>query len=216
MKAEEIVGQIDKLVSHYEALKRRSQYDDLSDLGEESKVIVVRLHAAIDRLVPRGTTYANEMASIENDPVHVRIPIYVGILRALRDDMNDGWLETIAELLHADTFADFLDQASELLDKGYKDAAAVVAGSTCESHIRLLCTKCSVDLKLPSGAPKKADVLNAELVKAGAYNTVQQKAITAWLAIRNASAHAQYDAYGKAQVADVINSVRDFIKRHPV
>ena len=42
-KREELIAQIDKLIHEYEALRGRAQYDDISDLKDESNSIVVRL-----------------------------------------------------------------------------------------------------------------------------------------------------------------------------
>ncbi|URN07141.1 hypothetical protein LUW74_29980 [Actinomadura madurae] len=209
------IDQIDRLIQEYETLRKQARHDDLSDLPEESQVIVVRLRAALARLRPADTPYAQEMSAVAHEKPHIRIPVYVGILRALKADMLEGWLEGISELLHAQTFADLLDQSNELLNKAYKDPAAVVAGSTLEAHIRLLCDKYGVSLQQASGNPKKADTMNADLVKAGAYNGLQQKAVTAWLAIRNASAHGEYTKYDQGQVANMLQGVRDFIIRNP-
>jgi hypothetical protein len=57
--------------------------------------------------------------------------------------------------------------------------------------------------------------MNADLVKAGAYNNLQQKAVTGWLAIRNAAAHGDYAKYTREQVVAMISSVRDFILNYP-
>lgn len=218
LNVNDLTTQIDRLIGEFEALRGRAKYPDISDLHDESDAIVVRLRAALERLAPGPSPYAKERDAITNDhnnSTALRIRLYVGILRALRADANDGWLEGIAELLHADTFGDFLDQAAELVDKGYKDAAAVVAGSALEAHIRLLCAKYGISTELSSGQAKKADTMNADLVKAGAYNTLQQKAITGWLAIRNAAAHGEYAKYNKEQAISMVSSVRDFIIRYP-
>ena len=57
--------------------------------------------------------------------------------------------------------------------------------------------------------------MNAELVKASAYDNLQQKAVSSWQAIRNAAAHGEYDKYTREQVLNMISSVRDFILAHP-
>lgn len=215
MDTRDFITQIDSLINVYESLRGRSQHDDLSDLEDDSKAIVVRLRAAITRLVPGPNPYTHEMQAVEEDPIHVRIPVYVGILRALKADIAEGWMTGVAELLHASTFDDFLDQSNELLVKGYKDPAAVVAGSALEAHIHLLCARHGVGVHLPGGQPKKADTMNADLVKAGAYNGLQAKSVTAWLGIRNASAHGDYGQYDKNQVRGMVDAVRDFISRHP-
>jgi hypothetical protein len=215
VKLDEITAQIDRLLSEYAGLRSRSQYDDISDLKDESDAFVVRLRAALDRLVPGSNSYAKEMLAVESKPRHIRIRVYIGILRALRADVNDGWLQGVAEILHAESFDDLLDQSAELSGKGYKDASAVIAGAALESHLRLLSGKYGVSIQLPSGQPKKADVLNADLVKTGAYNNLQQKSVTAWLGIRNAAAHGEYAKYDDRQVSGMITSVRDFIARYP-
>jgi hypothetical protein len=58
----------------------------------------------------------------------------------------------------------------------YKDAAAVIAGSTLEEHLRKLAQKNGVAIEKADGAPKKADALNADLAGAGAYNKLEQRA----------------------------------------
>jgi hypothetical protein len=213
-----VSAQVDKLLAEYESLQARSQYDDLSDLEIESNAFIVRLRSAIGRLAPPRSTYTTEMLAAAKDTRNStgeKIKIYVGILCALRADANEGWLTAIVELLHADTFSDFLDQATELADKDYQNAAAVVAGSTLEAHIRLLCQKHGISILLPSGRPMNADSMNAALAKSSVYNNLQQKEITSWQAIRNAAAHGEYEKYTKVQVNNMIRSVRDFMLRYP-
>lgn len=213
-----LMAQIDKIQHEYGQLRQKSRYDDLSDLRVESDSYVVRLRAAIERLAPDPSTYMAEMravASDKNNSTAAKIRIYMGILTALRADLADGWLENVTELLHADTFDDFLSQSTELFGKGYQNAAAVVAGSTLEAHIRLLCKKRGINTTLSSGQTMSADRINAELVKASAYNSLQQKAVASWQAIRNAAAHGEYDKYSKEQVANMISAVRDFMLHYP-
>ena len=54
-------------------------------------------------------------------------------------------MDSLAALAHAEVFADFLEMAQHLLDVGYKDAAAVIAGSALEAHLRQLAVKTGVD-----------------------------------------------------------------------
>ena len=94
--------------------------------------------------------------------------------------------------------------STELLQKGFKDAAAVLCGSVLESHLRLLCSKHGVPTATASGAPKKADVMNADLVKAAVYNKLQQKQVTADLGIRNSAAHGKYDEHASGDVTGML------------
>jgi hypothetical protein len=139
-----------------------------------------------------------------------------GFVRALGADVEAGYTQTLEELVHADLFSDFLDRAEDLQRAGHKDAAAVIAGSTLEEHLRKLATKNGVAVERPDGAPIKADTLNGELRTAGVYNQLELKSVTAWLGVRNSAAHGQYDEYDHPQVASLLQGVvRDFMVRHP-
>jgi hypothetical protein len=103
----------------------------------------------------------------------------------------------------------------ELYARGYKDAAAVITGTTLEHHLRNLAVKCGVPTQRGNGAPQRSDALNNALASAGVYNRLQQKCITAWLDLRNKSVHGRYSTYDAAQVLTMIRDVRDFMTRFP-
>jgi len=86
----------------------------------------------------------------------------MGVLESLRADVEMGYLRSQRELLHGELFGDFLEMAQHLLDEGYKDAAAVIAGSTLEAHLRQPCVKSGVSVEFESNSsvtPKKAERL---------------------------------------------------------
>ena len=221
--SEALVSQLDDIIKTYQQLRGRSKYDDLSDLkGPETHKLLTRARAAVERVSGRKSVYTRQVdAAIEkygsSNPYN--IPILGGIVEALKDDLLAGYLRTIQELIHAELFADFLEMASHLLNEGYKDAAAVVAGSALESHLRQLGEKNRIDIDYTTSkgdlAPKKADRLNADLAKEDVYSKLDQKNITAWLELRNKAAHGNYDEYGTQQVSLMITGIRDFITRIP-
>ena len=108
----------------------------------------------------------------------------------------------------------FIEMAKQLAKSGYKDAAAVICGSTLESHLRELCKKYGIATEV-GGRPKKADRMNAELAKATAYSALDQKIVTAWLGLRNEAAHGEYSVYDEKQVDDLISGAEHFIARTP-
>ncbi len=175
-----------------------------------------RMHAAILRWSAPADSYRRDVEQIEALPgaIRYRAMQLVGVLRALRDDYAAGYLRTVEELVHADLFADFLEMADELLARGYKDAAAVIIGSVLEEHLRNLAGMLGVSVTVGK-AHKKADTINADLTKAGAYNKLEQKSVTAWLGLRNDAAHGNYGNYDRSQVATLLTSVREFMTRHP-
>ena len=201
----EIVAQIDRALKLYDEHRQRSKYDDLSDLGEdihqEIKAIVT---ATIERLAPPGSKYrgALEMTLIRQ----------AGSLRALRRDYDEGYLSSVQGLIRAEVFSDFLEMAEHLLETRYKDPAAVLVGGVLEEHLRALCTARSIGVEV-SGRPKKAEAMNSELVATGVYNKLDQKNVTAWLDLRNKSAHAHYTEYTSEQVTTMLSGVREFAAR---
>jgi hypothetical protein len=208
------ITQLDACLADYDAARGRSKHGDMSDLpDDELRAGITRCAAAIDRLTPPHSPYVAQAQKVGGFPGEVWAAT-AGVVRALRADYEAGYMQTVEELIHADVFADFLDMADELYAKNYKDPAAVIAGSVLEEHLRKLAVANRVAIET-GGKPKKADTINADLVKAGVYNKLVQKQITAWLGLRNDAAHGHYDQYDAGQVAALIRDVRDFMVRHP-
>ncbi len=215
---ERAITQIDSVLEQIGAARASAKYDDLSDLGSSKLTELATLAtAALDRLTPPKSAYRPDSIDLGSNSKFVghRLQAYEGALRALRTDIANGYMRSAIELVHAAVFSDFLDMAEHLLSSGYKDAAAVIIGSTLEEHLRKLAEKSGVAVVEASGKPLKSDVVNAGLVKADAYNTLQQKGVTAWLGLRNDAAHGHYDRYDERQVASLLRDVRDFMIRHP-
>jgi hypothetical protein len=215
---EAAISQIDAVLAAATEARGRSQYDDLSDLGSENDKLVTMCAATVQRLAPIGSVYAKTIESATaqwQSQNHMVLPSAIGALEALRADYEAGNLASLPELIHAELFADFLEMADHLLDGGYKDAAAVIAGSTLEGHLRQLAEKTGIPTTNQDGSPLKADRLNADLTKAEAYDKTDQKSVTAWLGLRNHSAHGEYDKYEAGQVGPMIAGIRDFIRRKP-
>lgn len=140
----------------------------------------------------------------------------IAILEAIRSEIAGGWLSSLKGLIAAELFSDFLDMADHLLESGYKDAAAVIAGSVLEEHLRQLCIKSSIPIEERRDdrmVPHKADRLNAQLVSAQVYGKLDQKLVTAWLDLRNNAAHGGDQAYNSEQVARCLAGVTEFLAR---
>jgi hypothetical protein len=218
LPADNVVTQLDVLLSEIEPMIH------LRDNGtpwihdeQKARQARTRVLAAVDRLTPSGSSYRRDASAVDGQSGYdgYIAPKLAGILRALREDYAAGYMQTIENLIHANLFADFLEMADELVGKGYKDAAAVIAGSTLEEHLRKLAVRSGVDAETPDGKPRKADTINADLVKAESYGKLDQKSVTAWLGLRNDAAHGHYENYDRAQVEALIRDVRSFMQRHP-
>ena len=139
-----------------------------------------------------------------------------GILRAVKQEIDGGWLFSLKGLVSAEIFGDFLEMAQYLLSEGYKDPAAVMIGGVLEEHLRNLCVKNGIQpfvLKGDKEVAKKADTMNNELAAAGVYGKLEQKNVVAWLDLRNKAAHGLYSEFRKEQVETMDAGVTDFIIR---
>ena len=131
----------------------------------------------------------------------------VAVFRAAKDDYEGGYLFNVATLVKAEVLADAIDQARELLEKGYKDPAAVLGRVSLEVSLKDLCTRHGVH-------HAKLDKMNADLYKSGIYNLAKQKQITAWADLGNKAAHGDWSEYTQPDIDDMIDGVDRFIADH--
>ena len=211
-------AEIEALIQEYDAARKQSQHDDASDVISNVRVkqMQTRCLAAIERAAGRNSVYYEQARAILESRCHSwgHLAGLIGVADSLLHNIRAGYLKTLEELLHGEMFGDFLEMAQYLLDSGYKDAAAVVAGSTLEAHLKQLCKKSGIPVDV-AGKPKKAHIINGELTAERVYPKLDQKSVIAWLDLRNSAAHGDYGAYDRGQVNLLISAVRDFITRVP-
>ncbi len=141
---------------------------------------------------------------------YVDVATSVAMLKAAKDDYTLGMLFDARAVIQAEVFDDFLEQAEHLLQQGYYQPAAVVAGAVLEDGLRKLCSRKAIALP---DAPK-LDRMNADLAKAGVYNRLWQKNITALADLRNKAAHGQWEQFTEADVKNMLQQVRSFMATH--
>jgi hypothetical protein len=193
----------DKLYFQYKSKHvnhRGAGYSD-EERDRDQSELQWTLMATIERLAPPGSIYRKMFPQDIHD--------LFGVVKSLRTAWEAGYLDTVRELIHGETFADFLDMADHLLKESYKDAAAVIAGGVLEQHLRALCVKHGV-----SPVPGNLNALNTALYHK-AYESDWMKQITAWGDIRNNAAHGHYDKVKAEMVEPMVASIRTFISMHP-
>lgn len=126
------------------------------------------------------------------------------IFLATKDDFEGGYLSSVRTLVQADVFDSELEQAEELLKNGYHIAAAVIAGVVLETYLRELCTRESI-------VPRNLNKMNADLTKAGVFNLLISKQITALADIRNSAAHGKIENFTKSDVRKMISDIKDLL-----
>lgn len=179
-----------------------SALDKDGNISEQDAIrIITRSRNLVYKIAENDSPYVQEVdyASSESWSSSYKAEIIIGVLLGLKDELSIGALNSVPELIRGELFENFLEMAEYLANEGYKDAAAVIAGSSLEAHLRRLAKKYDIGIEIiESGAKpryKKAEIINQELYKANVYSPLDQKQITAWLDLRNNAAHGNYSNY---------------------
>ncbi len=83
----------------------------------------------------------------------------------------------------------------------------MIAGVVLETTLRDMCSRNGIEYA-------SLDKMNTDLAKAGIYNLLQQKRITALADIRNSAAHGRPDKFGEDDVSSMIRDVLAFVSTH--
>lgn len=219
MKVDDLVKRVDQLIiMGQEVLATRRHMDwggDFIDSGLMGGFRSASL-SFIERIYGSSHPHFSEVKEGADGSRPSDAEKCIAVLRAMRSEIEGGWLFSIKGLITAEVFADFIEMAEHLLDAGYKDPAAVMCGGVLEEHLRQLCLKHKIEtviLRDGKEVPKKADTLNADLARAEIYTKLDQKMIIGWLDLRNKAAHGQYDEYTADQVKNLLSSVVEFTAR---
>lgn len=221
-----MLADLDRVLDAYKLTRGQTPNSSLS-YSTVSQVVSSAL-SVIERISGRNSSYTRQAQgfashhNLINADLNERMNALhkiKGVIDSLREDIVADAIEDIEELIHGELFGDFLEMASHLHSEGYKDAAAVIAGSSLEAHLRQLCIKNGIDVTrlAPDGSTpaKKVEQLNTDLASTSVYSKADQKWVTAWLALRNNAAHGKYDQYEKGEVGYLISGIQDFIRRNP-
>lgn len=134
----------------------------------------------------------------------------VGILRAVREDLQDSYLTDVRTLVSADVFTDFLDMAGHLLEREYKDPAASLCGAVLEQGLRRIATKRGVKVR----ENDNLNTLNQKLAAKDVYPRLVQKRLAVWTDVRNAADHGKFSSYSKSDVVEMHAGVSSFLAQH--
>jgi hypothetical protein len=218
------IDQLQKILDEYLKLTQRpNQSYDLSNNSslDELTELVSKSKSAIARIVGVNSEYYKDVLDSvsKNTDTGYKLMKVIGIVKALKSDLVNDYLKSYSEIIHSEIFSDYLEMAYHLAEEGYKDPAAVLAGSTPESHLKELCKSQNIEIETKNSngklIVKKADLLNSDLAKTKCYTLTYQKQITAWLDLRNNAAHGNYIKYTTEEVNLMIAGIRNFLLSHP-
>ena len=131
----------------------------------------------------------------------------MGILQAVLEDIDQGFIETVRQLIAAELFSDFFEQAEHLLDNGYKAPAASLAGAALENGLRSIAHRNGIQVR------EKEDLstLNKKLADKESYTRLVQRRVQVWTDVRNLADHGKFDDFGEKDVRDLIEGAQSFL-----
>lgn len=191
----------------------------------EYEKIVSGAKNLLNQLLGRSSEYYNAIEKILTDEISSldtskdTVERIYGLLHTVKDELNAGYMDNLSELVHSDIFSNYFEMAEELLAKSYKDAAAVIIGTSLEVHLKNLSNKNSIPIETKNSKgnliKKSANIINLDLKKAEVYNEIMKKQIDTWQGIRNSAAHGDYQDYSIEQVQSMKEGVLKFILEYP-
>lgn len=131
-----------------------------------------------------------------------------GIIQSILTDYEKGTLYKYEFLISGNIFDNILEQATELNENNFKDAAAVMVRTVVESSLKKLAIANEINTK------QAAADLNTKLKDKNVYDKVQHSEIQSWLHLGNYAAHGDFDKYDKNRISRLIDDVQIFINEH--
>lgn len=164
-------------------------------------------------LLPAGHVYLVQFEQLTHyptgvdsaGPVDENRDAGVGVLTALKADIDAGALTGLRDLVSAELFGDFLDMASHLEGEGYTYAAATLAGAVLEDSLRRTLTERGLK------ATGNLESMNQVALDAKQYGPAVHGQVKVWIAIRNSAAHGKWDDIDPTQVRTMIDGIRGFL-----
>jgi len=218
--SQKILNRYEQLIEEAESIKSliKTEYSEYSgsyeDLGEDGNAQYLQWKVKVKNLLTlscgensvhcKEFVLAEEVKNFDTNPRVIKR--LLPILKAAHDDLKNGFLVSFKQIVQAEVFDSELEQAKSLLESGYKNPSAVIAGVVLETAIKELSLNHGIELDR-----KKLTHLNDELAKLGVYNKLQQKRITALADIRNNAAHGDYDQFTKDDVTGMIEDIERFL-----
>lgn len=132
------------------------------------------------------------------------------ILQSLKEDIENGYLQTYRQQLSAEFVGDLIEQAEHLHENGFYQAATSIAGAALESGLREVATSNGITLR----GREDLNALSDKLKNGGVINELERKQMSFLIGVRNAADHAEFDDVSPNDVTRMVRDVRDLLAKH--
>jgi hypothetical protein len=175
----------------------------------------------LDQIIPKQSVHRATVETfnkLKNTPNSLQSG--VSFLKSIRDDLQTGFLDSLASEIESEVAADLLGQAARLFEETPQEithvAAAVLAGAVLEKGLRSLCEQLTPPEPTngAAGQPLTMNPLIDALKRRGLLNEVSASQLRAWAAIRNSAAHGRTDQFTREQAHAMMSGVITFLAQH--
>lgn len=142
----------------------------------------------------------------------------ISLLTAIKDDLEQGFLDILSGQIEAEVAADYMGQAEGLLTEGASGKfnhvpAAVLSGAVLEKELRTLYYQQQPPIATVDAKDKRMTLapLIDGLKKAGVFNEAKAKQLRGWAAIRNHAAHGEFDQFTRTDVEQMLQGIISFL-----
>ena len=188
----------------------------------EFQEIVVKVRSLTNTLLGDSDRGREVADAIQNRIRISRTPsdleFYIGTLRGLKDDYENGFLDNLEEMIVANISSDYMAQVEEILTEGESDTydhifAAVICGAVLEDALRRLCQRQTppISTRRQNDKPKRLDAMIPELQNAKVYNALKADQLRSWAKVRNHAAHGEFSQFKRSDVEHMVKGVRNFL-----
>jgi hypothetical protein len=206
-----IIKRIDELISKAELVLSTEETTRFGKRLDNKLFVEWKTGALnlISNLLGKEHVYFQSFLEVKySEPRDVRNGL--GVLNALREDYEQGFLTEMNTLIMGEVFTDFLDMAEHLLENNYKDPAASLIGAVLEDGLKKIADNNGIGYKKRGGIAG----LNDKLKEAGVYNPLVHKKVDVWREIRNKADHAEFGEYDKNDVEEMLKGVLNFLSEN--
>lgn len=236
-----ILGRFDTLIADGEAILRTAEdipavyeYSDLNHRQYESRAGYKKLNwshyvewraksaTLLCYVLPKDHVHEASAKNLPNlTPTESHLIWAISFLKAVKSDLDSGFLDDLASQIEAEIAADYMGQAEELLGEGQSGKfdhipAAVLSGAVLEKALRKLCSQQRPPLPVvnANGDHKTLNPLIDDLKKVGLFNELKAKQLRAWADIRNKAAHGDFTQFNRGDVEQMLKGVSSFLADH--
>jgi hypothetical protein len=219
-------SQLAKVLARFEELaddgSRIERYNKVDRPSSEGWEWAVQAGAALADIFlgthPARVTWDATKLAFDFDTYNATMGQLLGIFRGATRLVRQGYVVEFADTIRAETLAELLDQADDLMDQGHLAAAAGIAGGALETHLRHLVDRHNLPVTGHGSISIYNDLIGRERKDNEIYSVGDGKLVAAWGDDRNLADHRPLEFTQKKTregVELMIRGIRDFLVRVP-